>query len=256
MFLEDLRDVQARMRRRSWRRWAACRPASRTRSATRWPRSRRPTRCWTRTAPTPAQRQLTRMVQQNASAWRASSTTCWSVARRRAAAARRDRRRRRWWPRICADWARTDGLRQGSGGVLRWTLPAQPVRRALRCRAPAARAGQPARQRARATPATRRTRSGCTLDGARRAPGRAAVWQRRRAARSRRSAPPVRALLLTRSRGSGLGLYICRELCERHGATHRLPRSAPTRDEPEGNEFFVLMRRGRCPPRCLRNRDR
>jgi two-component system sensor histidine kinase PilS (NtrC family) len=41
----------------------------------------------------------------------------------------------------------------------------------------------------------------------------------RRRARSRRVEPPVRALLLVRSRGSGLGLYICRELCERHGAS-------------------------------------
>ncbi len=44
----------------------------------------------------------------------------------------------------------------------------------------------------------------------------------------------------TRSRGTGLGLYICRELCERYGATigYRL------RSDPEGprNEFFVDMR--------------
>jgi len=31
----------------------------------------------------------------------------------------------------------------------------------------------------------------------------------------------------TRSRGSGLGLYICKELCERHGASIRLLRDAP-----------------------------
>ncbi len=38
--------------RKSWRRWGASRPASRTRSATRWPRSRRPTPCSPRTRPT------------------------------------------------------------------------------------------------------------------------------------------------------------------------------------------------------------
>lgn len=49
------------------------------------------------------------------------------------------------------------------------------------------------------------------------------------------------------SRSSGLGLYICRELCERHGAsiafqrTQRLARGART----EGNEFFVSLRRSR-----------
>ena len=43
----------------------------------------------------------------------------------------------------------------------------------------------------------------------------------------------------TRSRGTGLGLYICRELCERHGA------SIDYRQHPGAvrhrNEFFVTM---------------
>jgi len=45
----------------------------------------------------------------------------------------------------------------------------------------------------------------------------------------------------TRSRGTGLGLYICRELCERYGASidYRL-RPA---DDKVLNEFFVVMRR-------------
>ncbi len=45
----------------------------------------------------------------------------------------------------------------------------------------------------------------------------------------------------TRSRGTGLGLYICRELCERYGASvdYRLRQSAAG----ERNEFFVAMRR-------------
>ena len=46
LFLEDLRQVQAHEAgRRSWPRWAASRPASRTRSATRWRPLRRPTHC-------------------------------------------------------------------------------------------------------------------------------------------------------------------------------------------------------------------
>ena len=42
----------------------------------------------------------------------------------------------------------------------------------------------------------------------------------------------------TRSRGSGLGLYICRELCERHGARIDYRRAA----EAPANEFCVLLR--------------
>jgi two-component system sensor histidine kinase PilS (NtrC family) len=43
------------------------------------------------------------------------------------------------------------------------------------------------------------------------------------------------------SRSSGLGLYLCRELCERHGALIGYQRA--TRDGTEGNEFFVLFKR-------------
>ena len=50
----------------------------------------------------------------------------------------------------------------------------------------------------------------------------------------------------TRSRGTGLGLYICRELCERYGASidYRLRVAS----EPNRNEFFVAMRRKALQP--------
>ena len=41
------------------------------------------------------------------------------------------------------------------------------------------------------------------------------------------------------SRSSGLGLFICRELCERHGATIGYQRRALAANGPEGNDFFV-----------------
>ncbi|MEB0055394.1 sensor histidine kinase [Variovorax sp. LG9.2] len=41
------------------------------------------------------------------------------------------------------------------------------------------------------------------------------------------------------SRSSGLGLFICRELCERHGATIGYERRALAANGPEGNDFFV-----------------
>lgn len=47
------------------------------------------------------------------------------------------------------------------------------------------------------------------------------------------------------SRSSGLGLYICRELCERYGA--RIGYRRVLRDTIEGNEFFVVLNSG-LPP--------
>ncbi len=52
------------------------------------------------------------------------------------------------------------------------------------------------------------------------------------------------------SRSSGLGLYICRELCERHGALIGYQRAPwqPVSGAADGNEFFVLFHaRGLSP---------
>ena len=47
------------------------------------------------------------------------------------------------------------------------------------------------------------------------------------------------------SRSSGLGLYICRELCERYGA--RIGYRRAWRGTREGNEFFVVLNSGSAP---------
>ena len=50
----------------------------------------------------------------------------------------------------------------------------------------------------------------------------------------------------TRSRGAGLGLYICRELCERYGA--RIDYRLLPPDAPRRNEFYVDVRRAALQP--------
>jgi two-component system sensor histidine kinase PilS (NtrC family) len=49
----------------------------------------------------------------------------------------------------------------------------------------------------------------------------------------------------TRSRGTGLGLYICRELCERYGATIDYRPGAA--GERHRNLFSVTMKRATLP---------
>ena len=51
------------------------------------------------------------------------------------------------------------------------------------------------------------------------------------------------------SRSSGLGLYICRELCERHGAMIGYQRrtAGEGASRRDGNEFFVNFSAGASP---------
>ncbi len=58
----------------------------------------------------------------------------------------------------------------------------------------------------------------------------------------------------TRSRGSGLGLYICRELCERYGARieyHRVSAATEEGADASANEFRVLLPRAVSPTAAL-----
>jgi two-component system sensor histidine kinase PilS (NtrC family) len=141
---------------------------------------------------------------------------------------------------VCADWARSAGVRLGEQSVLRVELPPEPIGVAFE------------------TEHLRRVLVNL-LDNAHRhasdAPGaillRLDSRDETRAFLSVSSdgapiPPEVERYLFepffsTRSRGTGLGLYICRELCERYGASIDY-RSRPS-GEPHANEFFVVMRR-------------
>ncbi len=144
-----------------------------------------------------------------------------------------------------AEWARTAGLALGAGSRLRVELPEQPLAVFF-------------------DPEHLRRVLVNLLDNAQRhASGQRGAIFLRLAVRDEDSAvlsvlsdgapiaPEVERHLFepffsTRSRGSGLGLYICRELCERYGASIEYrPRPGAERLR---NEFLVVLRRAHEPP--------
>ncbi|MDB5869891.1 MAG: integral rane sensor signal transduction histidine kinase [Polaromonas sp.] len=74
------------------------------------------------------------------------------------------------------------------------------------------------------------------------APGQArlAVWSDGQPLEDTVQAHLFEPFFSSESRSSGLGLYICRELCERYGALIGYQRVL--RENTEGNEFFVMFR--------------
>ena len=141
---------------------------------------------------------------------------------------------------VCADWARAADLPAGEGGVLRIELPEQAIGVVFDAEH------------------LRRVLVNLLDNALRHSSREAGAIQLRLDSRHESQAflsvasdgapisPDVEPYLFepffsTRSRGSGLGLYICRELCERYGATidYRLR----TVGESQRNEFFVNLRR-------------
>ena len=140
---------------------------------------------------------------------------------------------------ICSEWARTVGLALGSASRLHVLLPSTPVgvvfdsdhlRRVL------VNLLDNAIRHASARPGGVRISLEPTEDGA---------WARLSVASD---GPPIpqevepylfEPFHSTRSRGTGLGLYICRELCERHGARIDFRRH----DDRHCNVFEVMMPR-------------
>ena len=194
-------------------------------------------------ATTPSQRQLTRMVTDNVERLKRIVDDVMEVA----PGELRD-------PEVidvtalvasvCSEWARTVELPLGEHSVLRVDLPNEPVGVLF-------------------DPEHLRRVLVNLLDNAKRhasnVPGavrvRLSVRDDTRAVASVLSdglpiPPDVERYLFepffsTRSRGTGLGLYICRELCERYGA--RIDYRIRPPAEPNRNEFFVAMRRQPLP---------
>ena len=141
---------------------------------------------------------------------------------------------------VCGEWARTAHLSAGEASPLRTDLPAQPlgvVFDAEHLRRVLVNLLDNALRHGGGTPATILVQL--------------AVRGEREIVLSVASAgsaitPEVERYLFepffsTRSRGTGLGLYICRELCERYGASIDY-RSRPEYDRLR-NEFVVVMQR-------------
>jgi two-component system sensor histidine kinase PilS (NtrC family) len=144
---------------------------------------------------------------------------------------------------ICAEWAQAAGVEIGGAGMLHIELPAEPIgvvfdvehlRRVL------VNLLDNARRHASDKSGAVLVRLAASTDDA----GRAVFSVQSDGAPI---AADVEAYLFepffsTRSRGAGLGLYICRELCERYGARIDYRPLAP--EEPRRNDFYVDLRRG------------
>ncbi|MEO5883269.1 MAG: ATP-binding protein [Caldimonas sp.] len=146
---------------------------------------------------------------------------------------------------VCGEWAQAAGVQLGEQSILRVELPAEPVGVMF-------------------DPEHLRRVLVNLLDNARRhashRPG--AILLALRAESEARAefsvfsdGAPIPAdvepylfepFFSTRSRGAGLGLYICRELCERYGA--RIDYRLLPPDAPRRNEFFVDVRRVALQP--------
>ena len=190
------------------------------------------------------QRQLTRMVADNVERLKriVDDVTELSAGPVHAAAAIDARAQ---VAAVCEDWARTAGTSVGEQGLLWTDLPAEPLYVAFDA------------EHLRGVLVN-------LLENARRhAAGGAGAIRLRLHGRDANEAvltlvddgapitPEVERYLFepffsTRSRGTGLGLYICRELCERHGA--RIHFRLRPASESHRNEFSVAMRRQAAHP--------
>lgn len=244
LFLEDLRDVQARVRQEKLA--AMGRVSAGIAHEIRNPLAAimQANALLAEDAATPQQRQLTQMVADNAVRLKRIVDDVMEIAPGDTAPQRTTLDAAAQVGAICSDWARTVGLPLGPGSPMQVELPTQPLgvvfdgehlRRvlvnlldnALRhgSRGPGALQVQ--------LVATGDTRAVLAV------------------ASDGEPIPPETERYLfepffsTRSRGTGLGLYICRELCERYGAAIEYRGRGDGERHP--NEFSVTMRRMPLP---------
>ncbi len=187
----------------------------------------------------PAQRQLTRMVADNVERLKRIVDDVMEVAPGQVDEVRAIDATA-MVAAICSDWARSVGLRLGDQSSLRVELPPQPLGVAFDAEH------------------LRRVLVNLLDNAHRHASGKPGAVVLRLDSRDEARAflsvasdgepipPEVERYLFepffsTRSRGTGLGLYICRELCERYGAS--IDYRARAAGDPHPNEFYVVMRR-------------
>jgi len=143
---------------------------------------------------------------------------------------------------ICAEWAQAAGVEIGGAGALHLDLPDEPLAALFdteHLRRVLVNLLDNARRHASDKPGAIAVRLEASADE----PGRVvfSVLSDGAPIPADVEAYLFEPFFSTRSRGAGLGLYICRELCERYGARidYRL---LPT-EERRRNDFFVDMRR-------------
>lgn len=194
-------------------------------------------------ASTNEQRQLTRMVSENADRLRRIVDDVLEVAAGQEERTPAPLELNAAVAGVCSEWARTEGLRMGEASPVRVTLPPEPIGVSFD--------GDHLR-RVLVNLLDNALRHGS------RAPGSVEVVvsadevvpQLVVASDGDPIPADVERFLFepffsTRSRGTGLGLYICRELCQRYGASIDYAAHAPPRRLHK--VFTVRMRRGPLP---------
>jgi two-component system sensor histidine kinase PilS (NtrC family) len=141
---------------------------------------------------------------------------------------------------VCGEWARAGGLQLGEQSVLRVDLPEAPIGivfDAEHLRRVLVNLLDNARRHASHRPAAILVTLRADAD----AHARFSVLSDGAPIPAEVEPYLFEPFFSTRSRGAGLGLYICRELCERYGA--RIDYRLLSPDAPRRNEFFVEARR-------------